>query len=80
MIWQFADARSHLTEIVNRALVEGPQRVRCRDDIVVIIAEAEYKKLVAKRVDFKAFLMGKGPSLEGLDLNRDRSPMRRVDL
>jgi len=80
MEWQLADAKNRFTEVVNRALAEGPQRVRRRGDTVVIIAEREYDKLIGKRPAFKDFLMGKGPSLEGLDLSRDRSPMRDVKL
>ncbi len=76
MTWQFADARKHLTEVVNCALAEGPQRVRRRGDTVVVIAERYYKKFASKRPDFKAFLMGDGPSLEGLDLRRSHSRMR----
>jgi len=80
MEWQLAEAKNRFTEVVNRALAEGPQRVRRRSDTVVIIAEREYHKLIGKRLAFKDFLMGKGPSLEGLDLRRDRSPMRDVKL
>jgi len=44
------------------------------------VAEREYEKLTGKRPDFKGFLLGPGPSLEGVDLTRDRSPMRAVKL
>ena len=80
MEWQLADAKNRFTELVNRALAEGPQRVRRRGDTVVVVAQRDYDKLSGKRPAFKAFLMGKGPSLEGLDLTRDRSPMRDVKL
>ncbi len=80
MDWQLADAKNRFSELVNRALVEGPQRVRRRGDAVVVVAQRDYEKLTGKRPDFKAFLLGKGPSLEGLDLTRDRSPMRDVKL
>ena len=80
MEWQLADAKNRFTELVNRALAEGPQRVRRRGDTVVVVAQRDYDKLSGKRSAFKAFLMGKGASLEGLDLTRDRSPMRDVKL
>jgi len=80
MEWQLAEAKNRFTEVVNRALAEGPQRVRRRGDTVVIIAEREYEKLSGKRPEFKNFLMGEGPSFEGLDLTRDRAPMRNVRL
>ena len=80
MDWQLADAKNRFTEVVNRALAEGPQRVRRRGDTVVILAERDYDKLAGQRPAFKKFLMGKRPSLDGLDLRRDRSPMRSVKL
>ena len=80
MNWQLAEAKNRFTEVVNRALAEGPQRIRRRGDTVVIMAEREYDKLSGRRTEFKDFLMGEGPSLEGLDLTRDRSPMRDAKL
>ena len=80
MEWQLAEAKNRFTEVVNRALAEGPQRVRRRGDTVVIIAERDYDKLIGRRSSLKDFLLHETPSLEGLDLTRDRSPMRDVKL
>jgi len=80
MEWRLADAKNRFSELVNRALAEGPQRVLRRDDAVIVVAQRDYEKLVGKRPDFKEFLLRKTPSLEGLDLERDRSPMRDVKL
>ncbi|HXM45566.1 MAG TPA: type II toxin-antitoxin system prevent-host-death family antitoxin [Bryobacteraceae bacterium] len=80
MEWQLAEAKNRLSEVVNRALAEGPQFVRRRNDAVVIVSCREYEKLTGKRLSFKEFLTAKGPSLEGVDLTRDRSPMRDLKL
>jgi len=80
MEWQLADAKNRFSELVTRALAEGPQRVRRRKDAVVVVAEREYERLIGKRPDFKGFLLGPGHSLAGVDLTRDRSPMRAVKL
>lgn len=80
MEWRLADAKNRFSELVNRALAEGPQRVLRRDDAVMVLAQRDYDKLIGKRPDFKEFLLGKTPSLEGLDLERDRSSMRDVKL
>ena len=80
MEWRLADAKNRFSELVNRALVEGPQRVLRRGDAVVVVAEREYEKLTGTRPSFKEFLLGDGPNLEGLDLSRDRSPMREAKL
>ncbi len=78
MEWRLADAKNRFSELVTRALAEGPQRVRRHHDAVVVIAERDYEKLTGKRTDFKEFLMREGPSLERLNLTRDDSPMRDV--
>lgn len=78
--WKLADAKNRFSELVNRALSEGPQTVRRRDETVVVINQREYEQLSGARPDFKTFLTGKGPRLERLDLKRDRTPMRDVKL
>jgi prevent-host-death family protein len=80
MEWRLADAKNRFSELVSRALAEGPQRVLRRNDAVVVVAQRDYDKLTGKRPGFKEFLLGEGPSLEGLDLTRDRSPLRDVNL
>ena len=80
MTWRLADAKNRFSEVVNRALDGEPQLVLRRRDAVVVIARRDYEKLKGKRLSFKQFLLGKGPSFEGLDLTRDQSPMRRVRL
>lgn len=80
MEWRLADAKNRFSELVNRALAEGPQRVRRHKDTVVVVAERDYERLTGKRPSFKEFLTGAGPSLEGLDLARDLSAMREVKL
>jgi len=80
MVWRLTDAKNRFSEVINRALAEGPQRVLRRRDAVVVLSEADYEKLTGKRPDFKQFLLARGPTLEGLDLTCDRSPMRDVKL
>jgi antitoxin Phd len=78
MEWRLAEAKNRFSELVNRALTEGPQRVVRRDDAVMVVAQRDYEKLTGARPSFKEFLLGSGPDLEGLDLTRDRSAMRDV--
>ena len=79
MDWQLADAKNRFSELVSRTLTEGPQRVTRRNEAVVMVAEAEYERLTGKRPGFVEFLLN-GPDLSDLDLTRDRSSMRNVDL
>ena len=73
-----ADAKNRLSELVNRALADGPQVVRRRKDAVVVMDQRYYEELKGKRTDFRTFLLRGRPSLDDLDLSRDRSPMRDV--
>ncbi len=74
MEWNLADAKNRFSEVVNLALTQGPQRVRCHKDTVVVVAAEEYERLVSQRPAFKDYL-SQGESFEGLDLTRDQSPV-----
>ena len=78
MDWQLADAKNRFSELVTRALSKGPQRIRRRGDAVIMVAEKEFERLKGKRRTFKEFLLN-GPDMSGLDLARDKSPMRKID-
>ncbi len=81
MDWHLAEAKNKFSELFNRALAEGPQRVRRWDDAaVVVIAARDYERLTGTKRGFKHFLMGEGPDLDGLDLSRGPELMRDVDL
>ena len=80
MEWRLADAKTRFSELVNRALSEGPQRVLRRGAVVMVVAQRDYEKLTGERPGFKDFLLSKGPSLKGVDLTRDRTPMRSARL
>ena len=77
--WQLAEAKNRFSEVVRLALTSGPQRVTRRDDAVVVMSEVEYERITGKRPGIVDQFMN-GPSLEGLDLSRDKSVMRDVEL
>ena len=79
MVWQLAEAKNRFSEVVRLALQEGPQKVTRRGDAVIVLSEAEYRRLSGEKPSFLQYLAS-GPSLEELDLSRDSSPMRDVDL
>lgn len=82
MDWKIADAQRDFSELVNKDLHEGPQRIQTDDGVVVVISEDEYRLLKAERAarenDCIEYLKN-GPSLEGIDISRDRSPMREIE-
>lgn len=79
MEWKLADAKNKLSELVNRVNKEGPQWIARRNDKFVVLRASEYQELVGERRSFKQMILN-GPSLEGVDLTRDQSPMRDVEL
>ncbi|WP_333834904.1 type II toxin-antitoxin system Phd/YefM family antitoxin [Rubrimonas sp.] len=79
MTWPVAEAKNRLSEVMRRALTEGPQRIARRDGAVIVLAEAEYRRLTGEKPSLVSYLM-QGPSLDGVDLKRDASPIRPVDL
>ena len=79
MKWQLAEAKTNFSEVVTRALNDGPQRVRRRDGVVVVLAEEEYLKLSGEQKTLKEHLLN-APDFTSVDLRRDQSPMREVDL
>jgi hypothetical protein len=78
MDWRLPDAASQLEAIFDLALREGPQTIWREDRAVVMIEAEEFRRLTHRRSEFKQALFD-GPSLEGLDLERDKSPGREVD-
>lgn len=80
MKWQLADAKNRFSELVEKALTEGPQPVMRRNrDSVVVISVRDYQRLRGKGRRFKNFLMD-GESLDGVDLRRDRTEARKLRL
>ena len=77
MDWQLAEAKNRLSEVVTLALTNGPQRVRRRNQSVVILSEIDYRKLTGTTPRFKDYLM-QAPSFEGLNFTRDETLSRDV--
>ncbi len=77
--WKLADAKNRLRELVVLVLTEGPQRIRLRGDAVVVLSEARYRALTGERPTLRDMLLH-GPSLEGVELERDRSLPRDIEL
>ena len=82
MTWTLAEAKDQLSRVVRQAVDEGPQTISVRGrETAVVIAKAEYDRLrpTAAPRDFKTFLLSI-PSLDGVDLSRDPTPARDIEL
>ena len=80
MQWRLAEAKNRLSEVINKALSEGPQKITRRDDTVIILSKKDYEKLTRKQSGFKDFLLNQTPKIDDLDLNRDKTQMRDINL
>lgn len=78
--WQLAEAKNRFSEVARAALTEGPQKIARRDGNIVVLSEEEYLKLKGEPEDFKDFLFSTTPDLSELDLRRDQSTMREIEL
>ena len=80
MVWQLQEAKQRFSEVVRRALDEGPQVVsRHGEEVVVVLSTQEYERLKGPKPDFKEFLLN-GPDLSLLEIHRSKEPSRQVEL
>jgi len=77
--WQVQDAKTHLSELIERARSEGPQTItRHGSERAVVLSIEDYRKLTMPHTDFKAHLLG-GPKVDEFEIERDRDLGRDVD-
>ncbi len=80
MTWQLQEAKQRFSEVVRRALDEGPQFVtRNGKSAVVVLDIAEYRRLKGVPLDFKDFLLTM-PRIDDLELERSKDLPREVEL
>ena len=79
--WQLQEAKNRFSEVVRKASEEGPQTVtkHGKDSVVVLSAE-DYRKLELPKTTLVEFFQNSPFSNIEIDLKRDKSPSRQVDL
>jgi len=69
--WPLQDARNHLRDVIDGALLQGPQRItRHGKQAVIIVSEEEWNRVAAPRRSF-------GDLLADSPLHQDDLPSRR---
>ena len=77
--WQLQDAKNRFSEIVNKALRDGPQVVTRRGKKTVVIMSIEqYQSLVRPKVNIVDFFQSSPLRGEDLDLARRKDSAREV--
>jgi prevent-host-death family protein len=80
MTWQVQTAKQRFSELVERAVNEGPQIVTKHGrETVVVLEIGEYRKLVGPPMDFKEFLLTM-PRTDDLEIERSQDMGRDVEL
>lgn len=78
--WQVQEAKTRLSEVIDRAISEGPQTItRHGKARAVLVSVAEFEALSKKQPDFKEFLLG-GPKFDDFEIERDPDTGRDIDL
>ncbi len=79
--WQLQDAKARLSEVVQRAATQGPQRITVHGrPMAVVISEAEYQRLHGPRPGFVDFMRASPLVDLDLDFPREQTPTRDLDL
>ena len=80
-VWQLQEAKNRFSEVVNKALEQGPQTVtRHGEEIVVILSKAEYNRLLKSQTSLLDFFRQSPLVGIELDLERDQSLPRDINL
>ena len=79
--WQIQEAKNRFSEVVERALNEGPQMVTRRGrEAVMIVAVDTYRKLVGRKKPLVQFFRESPLCGVELELERSRDVGREVEL
>ena len=79
--WQLQEAKNKFSNLVDKAHRDGPQFVtKHGKESVVIIAVEDYQKLNKPKSDLVSFLKKSPLSGINIDLARDKSPSRDIEL
>lgn len=79
--WQLQEAKARLSDVVRSATTDGPQEITVRGETaVVVISQADYQRLIRQKTNLVEFLRKSPLSGVDLDLERNRSKTRRVEL
>ena len=80
--WQLQEAKARLSEVLRRAVDEGPQHVSVRGEAVaVVLSEQDYRQLTAQRPSIVDHILAGEPWADDLvdAINdRPRGPDRKI--
>lgn len=79
--WQFQDAKSKFSQLVENAMLNEPQFVtKHGNNAVVILSFENYKKITKPQTDLVTFLRNSPLMESALDISRNRDLPREIEL
>jgi prevent-host-death family protein len=79
-LWQLQDAKNKFSEVVEKALKNGPQVITKRGiETVVIMSVKDYQKLTRPKTNIVEFFRKSPLSGVDIDITRDKDYGREVD-
>ena len=78
--WQVQNAKTRLSEVIERARAEGPQMItKHGKERAVVLSIEDYRVLVAHRPDFKSYLLD-GPKVDDFTIERTQDAGRNIEI
>jgi prevent-host-death family protein len=79
--WQLQEAKNRFSEVVEKAMSEGPQIVTKRgEDAVVVLSMKDFKKSTQKKMSLLEFLQNSPLKGSDLVIERSRDTGRNIKL
>lgn len=79
--WQLQEAKGKFSEVVKRALKEGPQDITVRGEpVAVLISREEYTRLTHPKPGFLKFMRHSPLVGADVDFSREQSLVREIAL
>jgi antitoxin Phd len=83
--WQVQEAKTRLSEVIERAQSEGPQTITKHGKPRAVVVSAAYYEALRNgkakpRRDFVDFLMNAGPKFDEFEIERNKDTSRDVEL
>ena len=80
-VWQLQEAKNKFSQVINDALTKGPQVITRRgEEVVVILSKSEFSHLKGTQSSLVEFFQNSPLAGLELDLTRDRTLPRDLEL
>ena len=79
--WTVADAKARFSQVIDRALTEGPQLVtRHGRKAVIVVSAEEWERRTRRKGNLAEFFAASPLRNSGIDLERLSDPPREIEL